>query len=290
MKSIVAWFAENRVAANLLMFMLVIGGAMALFRIPQKPFPDIDVDIVTVAVEYRGAAPEEVEEGVCVRIEEEIDSVDGIDKIRSTAVEGSCAVFVEVMQGADAKVVLDDVKTRVDAISTFPDETEKPVISRVTLRRPVIDVVISGETDERSMKELGQRLRDEVNAIPGITQTSLSSIRPYEISIEVPEESLRRFGISFDQVVQAVRSSSLDLPGGSIKTRGGEILLRTKGQAYTGADFENVVVLTRRDGTRVTIADVGRVIDGFEDIDQFSSFDGESAVTLSIFRVGDQDV
>lgn len=285
-----AWFARNPVAANLLMFFLVVGGLTTLPGIPQKEFVDIDIDVITVAVEYPGAAPEEVEEGVCVRIEEELDGIEGIENLTSSSAEGACAVSIELIAGADASKALDDVKSRVDALDTLPEETESPVIERVTIRRSVIDVAVSGPLDERSLKELADRVRDEVAALPGITQVDVSGARPYEISIEVSEAALQRFGLTFDQVAEAVRRSSLDLPGGALKTDGGEILLRTKGQAYWGPEFAELVLLSQPDGTRLTLGEVARVVDGFEDTDQATTFDGEPAVMVRVFRVGAQDV
>jgi multidrug efflux pump subunit AcrB len=289
-KPIVAWFAANPVAANLLMTLFLMIGITSVSRIPQKTFPDIDIDIVSVGVEYLGAAPEEVEEGVCVRIEEQIEGVEGIDKIQSTSNEGACGVLAEVTTGADVERVYNDVKNRVDAIATFPQETEKPIVSRVTIRRPVVDVAISGDADERSLRAIAQQVRDEIAAMPGITQVDLVLTRPFEISVEVAEETLRRHAVTFDDVTQAVRRSSLDLPGGSIKSEGGEILLRAKGQAYRGPDFEDIVVLTRHDGTRVTLGEIATIVDGFEDTDVSARFDQQPVVIVQIFRVGEQDV
>jgi len=289
-KGPIAWFAHNHVAANLLMLLLVVGGLLTLPSLPQKDFPDIDIDRITVVVPYRGAAPEEVEAGVCVRIEEAVQGIEGIDRLTSSSVEGTCAVTIQLLSGTDPAKALDDVKARVDALTTLPDETEKPIVSRVSILRSVADVAVSGQASERSLKELAERVRDEISRLPGITQVAVAGTRPYEISIEVSEASLRRYGLSFDQVAQAVRRSSLDLPGGSIKTAAGEILLRTKGQAYRGRDFEPLVVLTRADGTRVRLRDVARVIDGFEDTDQATAFDGAPAAIVRVFRVGDQDL
>lgn len=290
MKTAVAWFARNNVAANLLMMVLVVGGLMALPSIPQKTFPDIDIDMVSVAVEYLGAAPEEVEEGVCVRIEEQIDGIDGIDRIRSTAAEGACAVIAEVLAGSDVDRVFTDIKNRVDAINTFPAETEKPIVARVTIRRPVSDIALYAPADERSLRAIAERIRDELAAHPAITQVDVVLARPFEISIEISEEALRRHGITFDHVAAAVRRSSLDLPGGTIETAGGEILLRAKGQAYRGPDFEDIIVLTRADGTRVTLGDVATVVDGFADTSVSGRFDGKPALLIQVFRVGQQDV
>ncbi len=291
MNAIIAWFAHNAVAANLLMLFIVLAGLTTLPTIPQKPFPDVEIDVITVTVEYLGAGPEEVELGVCLRIEEEVEGVEGIEKINSTAVEGICAVSIELITGADVSRALDDVKNRVDAIDTFPDEAEQPIVAQVLYQRPVIDVAVaSAAVDEGTLKELGQQVRDDIARLPGISQVTLTLARPYEMSIEVSESALRRYGLSFDQVAQAVRGSSLDLPGGSLETEGGEILLRTKGQAYWGPEFENIVVLTRLDGTRLLLEDVAEVRDAFQDTDQRARFDGVPAVMVRVFRIGEEDV
>jgi len=309
----IAWMAKNRVAANLLMAAILIAGTITVAGLPissiasaitgrpmpdlpnipsmirQEVFPEISLDLITITVPYLGAAPEEVEEAVCVRIEEAIQGLDGVKKVTSTASEGVGVVVVELTLDADSRKVLDDVKARVDAIDTFPDETEKPIVNEVTNRRQVIDVAVFGDADEASLRSIGERVRDEISALPGITNVDLYSVRPYEISIEVSEQSLRRHGLTFDAVADAVRRSSLDLPGGSVKTVGGEILLRTKGQAYRGRDFEQLVLITRPDGTRLKLGDVARIVDGFEDIDQFTRFDGKPLVLVEVFRVGEQD-
>jgi multidrug efflux pump subunit AcrB len=287
-KRAIAWFAENGVAANLLMLVLMVGGALALPRIKQEVFPEIAIEVVTVRVPYRGATPEEVEEGVCVRVEEAIQDVEGLKKLRSTAAEGMGVVTAELEPGTDVRKAVEDVKTRVDAISTFPVETEKPVVQQALLRVQVINVAVSGDVDERTLRTLGQQVRDELVALPGLSHADLVAVRPYEISIEVDEFDLRRHGLTFDDVVAAVRRSSIDLPAGSLRTGGGEILLRTKGQAYTGRDFERLVLLSHVDGTRVTLGEVATVVDGFEDTDSYARFDGKPAALVQVFRVGEQ--
>ncbi|NNE43866.1 MAG: efflux RND transporter permease subunit [Gemmatimonadetes bacterium] len=288
MKGAVAWFARNHVAANLLMMLILIGGLATIPSITQEVFPEMRPNIVTVTVPYPGAAPEEVERAICIRIEEAIADIEGIDKITSTATEGFGAVSAELVTGADPSTVLDQVKTVVDALDTFPDEAEKPIVEEVILKRQVIDVVISGDTDERTLKYLGEQVRDEIAALPGITQVDLAIARPYEVSIEVSETALRTYGLTFDEVASAVRRSSLDLPGGSVKTDGGEVLLRSVGQAYDRADFERIVVRSRPDGSRLLVGDVARVVDGFEDTGQEAYFDGRRAVMVQVFRVGSQ--
>ena len=290
MKPIIAWFAHNHVAANLLMGLIILAGLVTLPQMPMKSFPDIDLPMINVSVPYLGAAPEEVEEGVCVRIEEELEGIEGVKEIRSDANEGLCTVQVEIFESADESKALSDVKNRIDSIDTFPEETEKPTVNLVTPIRNVLDIAITGPEDERTLKELAYRIRDDITQLPGVTQASVSNTRPYEISIEVSESSLRRNGLSFDQVASAVRSGSLDLPGGSIKTTAGEILLRTKGQAYWGQEYEDLVVTTRADGTRLYLKDVARVVDGFADTDQTLRFNGKPAALIRVARMGEQDL
>ena len=290
MSRIIAWFVDNSVAANLFMCVLVVGGLLALPAIHLEEFPSVDLKVIQVTVEYLGAAPEEVSEGVCVRIEEAIEGAEGIDTIRSTAVEGVCAVIIELLESADSSDALDEIKNRIDGISTFPEETETPVVSRLLMKMLTLQIAVSGDADERTLKHLGQQVRDDIAALNGVSQVSLSFVRPYEISIEVPEDMLRRHGLTLDQVAAAVGRSSLDLPGGSLKTRGGEILLRAKGQAYRGGEFEEVVVLTRPDGTNVTLGEIAEVVDGFRDDDLKAYLDGKPAVLIRVERVGDEDM
>ena len=286
----IRWFAHNGVAANVLMLVIAVGGLVSLLGIKRELFPEFDLDTVRVEVPYRGASPEEVEESICVRIEEKIQDLEGIKKITSTAREGVGVVTVEVDYGYDARDVLDDVKVRVDAIDTFPEDAEKPVIEELLVSREVLSIAISGDADERTLRRLADRIRDEIVLLPGITQTRVAGVRQFEIAIEVSEEALRRYGLTFSEVADAVRNSSLDLPGGVIKSEGGEILLRSKNQAYTGEDFEQLVLVRQEDGARVTVGDVATVIDGFEDEPLITRFNGKPAALVRVFEVGDQSV
>ena len=288
MKGIIDWFARNGVAANLMMVCIMASGVLAMTTVREELMPEIELDRINIEVPYLGAAPEEVEEAITIRIEEAIHGLDGIKEIQSTAAEGMGTVTVELELGADARKVIDDVKSSVDAISTFPVEAEKPIVRELTGRMQVADVAISGDVDLFTLKATAERVRDELTAIPGITQVELVSAPPYEISIEVSEVSLRRHGLTFDQVADAVQRSSLDLPGGSVRTEGGEILLRTIGQAYRGEEFEDLVVWTRADGTRLRIGDVATVVDGFAETEQLARFDGTPTMMVSVFRTGDQ--
>ena len=305
MNRIIEWFAGHRVAPNLLMVLLVVGGWMTAFGLPklsenmpegltqpgikQEVFPEFSLDTINITVPYLGAAPEEVEQGVCTRIEEAVDGLDGIEKITSNAAEGLCTVSVQLTLDADDERVLDEVKSRIDAIDTFPEETEQPVVAEVTNRRQVIDVAVTGYADDKTLRRLAEQVRDDLTALPAITVVELAAAPPYEIAIEVSEETLRRHGLTLELVTQAVRRGSLDLPGGSVRSSGGEILLRTKGQAYDREAFEQIVVLTQPDGTELRVADIATVIDGFAETDQFARFDGDPTVLVNVFRVGEED-
>ena len=286
----IAWFATNHVAANLLMGLAVIAGLAALTQIPVKMYPDVEIPIISVNVPYLGAAPEEVESGVCTRVEERIEGITGVKELNSIASEGLCTTNVELFFDADSARVLDEVQNQIDSIDTFPEEAEKPIVKFLELTTIVAEVAVTGPTDERALKELGQRVRDDILALPGITHADLANLRPYEISVEVSERSLLRNSLTFDDVAAAVRKRSVDLPGGSIKTGSNEVLLRTRGQAYWGHELEKLEVTTRADGTRVLLEDVARIVDGFEDSGQTLRFDGKPAALIQVARVGGQDL
>ncbi|MEM1112261.1 MAG: efflux RND transporter permease subunit [Pseudomonadota bacterium] len=289
MNRLIDWFLDNRIAANLLMAVLVVAGLLALPTIHQEEFPSIEVDAVSVRVPYLGAAPEEVENAVCIRIEEAVEGTEGIDKIRSTAAEGYCSVIIELVEGVDRTKVSNDIKSKVDAVDSFPVETEQPVTAEISISRRVLQLAIHGDTDERSLKILGQQMRDEIAALPGVSQVDLLYTRPYEIAIEVAEHTLRRHGLTLEEVGQAIQGASLDVPGGHIKTQGGEILLRTVGQSYRGDEFREIVVLTRTDGTNVTLGDIATVVDGFEDSGLQARLDGQRSVGIEVRSVGKED-
>ncbi|NND44461.1 MAG: efflux RND transporter permease subunit [Xanthomonadales bacterium] len=287
-ESIIEWFARNSVAANLLMLILLAGGLVTAFTIKKEIQPQIETPFITVQMPFLGASPADVEEGVLVKIEEVIQDIEGIKEIVSTANEGSGTVQVEVDPDYDVLVVMDEVKNRVDSISTFPENTEKPIISRTTFQQQVVMLTVYGSVEERTLKEYAKEVRDEVVTQPGVTRAEILGSRDYEISIEVSEYTLQEYGLTLAEVAAAVRRGSLDLPAGAIRSEGGDIRLRTKGQAYVGRDFEDIVVRTNADGTRVLLKDVADIQDGFIDRDRYSRFDGQPSITIQVLSVGDQ--
>jgi len=285
-KSLISWFIVNPIAANLLMFALVVGGLLGLIEVRKEEFPNIDVPTITVTVPYLGAAPAEVETGVCVRIEEAVQGIEGVDKIRASAAENRCVVAIELTSRSFQDRALDDVKAQVNAISTFPANTERPVVSLVSLRSVVMYIAVSGDTDERSLKNLTEGLREEILELPSVSLVDTLYVRPDEISVEIPEHTLRRYGLTLADVSEAIRRSSIDIPGGSIKTDAGEVRLRGTAQRYSGKELENIPVITHPDGTRIPLGDIATIRDGFEDQDLAASLDGKPTQLLKVWRLG----
>lgn len=289
MKSLVAWFVNNPVAANLLMVGIVVAGLFSVTkRSTLEIFPAFDVDAITVGVNYRGATPIEVEESIVSRIEEAVWDLEGIEEINSRAGEGGGSVTLEVAKGYDARELLDEVKNRVDAINTFPGDAERPDISLNQRTYFVLNLVVSGDLTERDLRRKTEQIRDEVANIPGINQVKTAGFRPFEIAVEADEQTLLQYNLSLQEIGNAIQRSSLDVPAGSIRTRGGDVLLRTKGQAYTGRDFEEIVLRTRPDGSRITVGDVATVSDGFEENELAVRFNGRPAALVMVARTGDQ--
>ena len=286
---IIGWFAHNHVAANLLMFFIIGMGLYGAFNITVETFPKFEFDTVEVRVPYRGAAPAEVEEGVVVKIEEAIQDVEGIKQVFGYALEGTGRVSIEVRDGSDPAAVLDEVKLAIDSISTFPVETERPIISKSRFRRQAITVQVSGDMDERDMKNLAERIRDEILALDEVNYAEIRGARPFEISVQIPEITLRQYGLTLDQVALAIRAWSVDLPGGSIRSDGGDIRLRTKGQAYTGEEFEQIVLISREDGTRVRLGDIAMIEDGFAETESYAFFNGKRSFGIAVMSTEDEN-
>jgi len=288
MKTSVTWMANNHVAANLLMIFVLLTGALGIAGMKVETFPEIALDSVQITVPYLGASPADVEEGVCRRIEERLEGMEGVRKIHSTASEGMGVVSVELELGEEMDKLVNDIKNEVDRIETFPAETEKPVIKEMIRSNRVVDVVVFGNVSEAALKTAAEQVRDDLRGQEGISKVELLGVRIDEIAIEVSERALRRHGITLSGVAEAVRRTSMDLPGGSVRGTDGEVLVRTQGLKYEGAEYEDVVVLTRADGTALRLGEIADVVDGFEDSDLISRFDGYPAAVIQVFRTGGQ--
>jgi multidrug efflux pump subunit AcrB len=289
MKSMIAWFTGNHVAANLLMIFLLLAGVLTGLTMKVEVFPETDLDIIRIQTEYPGASPSEVEEALLRRIEENVAGLAGIKRIDSTAREGWGTVTIEVIKGWDLKKLLEEVKAEVERITTLPDEAEKPEVSELTRRSRVINVAVYGDALEKTIKHLAEQIKDDITNLPGITLAELHGLRKNEVAIEISEVTLRRYELTLGQVAEAVRKASLDLPAGRIKTAGGEILIRTKGRRYYAEDYSDVAVITRSDGSKVTLGQIATLKDGFEDVDISANFQGKAAAMIHVYRVADQN-
>lgn len=289
-RGVIGWMASNPVAANLLLLLALITGLIAMDGIRKEVFPTFPSETFTVTVPYPGSSPEEVEQGILLRVEETLRDIVDIKEIRSEAREGVGIVTVEMEAGADLGRALNQAKIRVDGISSFPLDAEEPIVEEIVFRSPAMRVSLAGDLDDKSLKNLSEEVREEILKLEGISEVSFRGDRTYEISIEVSDAKLRLYGLDIDRVVSAIRNHSRDLPGGQMRTDQGVIKLRSVSQAYVGEDYANLTLLSRDDGTRIKLGDVATVVDGFEEQPILSTLNGMPTMTLIIARVGSQNV
>jgi multidrug efflux pump subunit AcrB len=282
----IAWMARNTVAANLLMIVIIVAGALGSTRVKQEVFPEFELDIVTASVAYPGASPEEVEQGIVLAIEEQVRGLDGVKRVSSTATEGLGAVTVELLLDADKEQALADVKSAVDRIRSFPEDAERPRVKLLKRPTQVISVILSGDVPLRVLHGYAERLRADAIATGTVTRVEVQGLPPREIAIEVPRETLESLGLTLDQVAMAIRAASLDLPGGEVKTKGGEVLLRVADRRRTAAEFADIVIRGTLTGAQVKLGDIAQIRDGYADTDQRTLFNDQPAVMVVAYRVG----
>lgn len=287
---IIAWFANNPVAANLLMVLILGFGIYSASQLKRETMPAITTNMVQVGVAYPGAAPSEVEQSILLRIEEALKDIESIERIEARAQESFANINIEIDDAFDKNVAQGEIKNAIDGIAAFPDDAEEPTIRQVQVRFPAISLQLYGDLDERSMTKLADEISLELQQNPEVGYIEVYGVRPYEIAIEIPETQLQAYGLTLGQVAEAIRRASLDLPGGAIKTANGDILLRTKAQAYRETEYEQVVLISYADGTRLTLGDIATVSDGFAEGNGFSVFNGKYSIGMMVFAVGDQDV
>ena len=312
MKGVIKWFSRNHVAANSLMLAVLLAGFYTWFQLRKEMFPEVSVDAISIGIPYPNASPEDVEEGVVIPVEEAIADTDGIREINSLAAENMGAVTVMVENGYELREVMDEIRARVDAIDNFAEEAERPVLEEVLLSSQVLSISVSGDVDERSLRTIAEEVRrgllDFRPAIPKfdirdpvpwflskirkesrITKVELAGALPYEISIEVSEEKLRQYALTIGDVANAVRRASQDLPGGSVQTAAGEVVIRALGKPDNTWEFGEVAVVTREDGSVVKLKQIATINDGFEDLEMTSSFDDRKTILVNVYRTGQQD-
>jgi len=282
--------AGNSVAANMLMLVLLIGGLIYAFTIKKEFFPEFELDLVSVAVPYPGASPDEVEQGIVLAIEEAVRGLDGVEDVGSVAGESMGMVNIELLRGADSKKALQDVKQAVDRVITFPEEAEEPQVTLLVAKHRVLSIVLHGQHGRATMRALAEKARERLLQLPEITQVTLSGVRPLEVSVEVPMDTLRTYNLTLGQIARKIRETSLELPAGSVKTAGGEILVRVKERRDYGPDFARIPIVSANDGTEILLGDIAEVKDDFADTDEFATYNGKPAVMLEVYRVGQQSV
>ena len=285
----IAWFTKNHVAANLLLISILLAGLFSVStQIPLEVFPSFEADRISVSVTLRGSTPEDVEKGVAIRIEEAVQDLEGVKRITSRSSEGSASVSIEVDTGYDPRELLADIKSRVDAINTFPVDAEKPVVALAQRTREVIAVTVSSEYGEKETLEYAEHVRDDLLRLPEITQVELSGVRDYEIAIEVSQDTLRQYDLRLSDISSAISNSSTDVSAGNLKTEGGDVLIRSKGQAYRKDEFAQVVVKYQADGTIIRLGDIARITDDFEETPVRTRFNGKQAAFIDVYRIGPQ--
>lgn len=284
----IAWMASNPVAANLIMFVCLVGGLLMASQIKQEVFPEFESEIVTVSVVYPGASPEEVEKGIVLAVEERVTGLDGIKKVTSSSVEGVGTVTIEALEGTDMERLAQDVKGEVDRISSFPEDSETPKVVVASNQRQTLSIAVYGDLEERVLREMAETVRDELLQDPEITRIDLSGARDLEIGVEISQDTLRAHGLTLRQVAEIIGNSALELPGGSVKTTQGEILVRVKDRRELGKEFAGLPIISTPEGSVVRLEDLGRITDGFEDTDLFALYNNQPAILLDIYRVGDQ--
>jgi multidrug efflux pump subunit AcrB len=284
----VAWMAGNSVLANLLMAVFLIGGLIVGLQIKQEVFPDFTLDKVNITVSYPGASPEEVENGIIQAVEEAIEGLEGIDEISATATEGTASITVEAIEGSDVTRLWQEIKSEVDRINTFPDEAEDPQIAIASHQRGVMTLALYGNTDELTLRSVADQVRDELLTDSHITQVELTGVKDHEIQVEIPQATLRRYGVTLENTADTIAKASVELGGGSLKTVGGDILVRVKDRRDFARQYAQLPLLTLEDGSRILLGDVATVREGFEDTPTWAAFNGEPAVMIDVYRVGDQ--
>lgn len=289
MKKFLASFARNTVFANILLLLIIFAGFLATKMMVRESFPEFSIDKIHISVPYPGADPEEVEEGINQKIEEALESIQGIEQYTTKSRENAASVLIDVKDGHDTAEVLDLVRSHINAISTLPIDAEKPIIREIVRKQVVMLLSLSGDLSEKQLKQWGERIKDEIKMMPLISQVEAYGTREYEIGIEISEEKLRRYGLTFDQVATMIRKSSLNLAGGTLRTVGEEIRIRTVGRKYTGKELADIVVMARPGGEIITLGRIAEIRDGFTEDPVFATIDDQPAMFVQIAKTEEED-
>ncbi|NOX55078.1 MAG: efflux RND transporter permease subunit, partial [Planctomycetes bacterium] len=296
MTALIRWAVRNTPAMNTLMIGILVVGAVCLRYMRREVFPEFELEVITIVVPYPGATPEEVEDGICEKIEEAVRAVSGIKKIRSVAREGVGSVTLELEADVrNVQKVLDEVRSEIDRIPSFPELAEDPEVKQVTLRREAIQVGVLGpETDDPeaqvTLRNLAERVREEILRLPSVSQAELVGVPKYEIDVEISEKTLRRYGLTLQDVARVLREQNLEIPGGTLKTDLQEVLLRGKSKFDVGAEIAKLPILTDPTGVVLTVGDLGRVRDEFEDVTALHRINGRPGLVIQVEKTAQEDL
>ena len=282
MNSLVRWFAENSIAANILMILILVGGLTSLNQISKEVNPNIRIDVVKVSLNYRGAGPKEVEQQICLRIEEALEGTEGMKELQCIASSGTATANVEAIGGFPLERLLNTVKSRVDGINTFPVDVERPIVEELISRRNVATIAVYGDLPERQLKEYGESIREELLNLPHVPLASIRGTRAYEISVELSEDALQRYNLTFDDISNAINAHSVTIPGGMVRTPTGDIQIQARNQAYDKRDFSFIPVKTNLNGSTIYLYEVANIVDGFVEDDLISTFNGSPSLLLDV--------
>ena len=286
----IAYMASNGIAANLLMWGIVAAGLVSLTGLEREAWPTTPFYHIEVSMAYPGATPEEIEESIIVKIEDQVSGLDDVKAVKSVAAPGIASVRVQMDSRTDMARALDDIESAVNRVESFPVGAERPRFWEMDNRMSMMRLIVYGDVTERSLKELAYRIEDDLTTLPSVSQVEVSGVRNYEISIEVPLHRLRALGLTLTDVASAIRRSSLDLSAGSINTRESQVRVRTLGQNYDQHDFEEIPVLSARDGTVLRLGDIAKVRDGFQEADLIVRHQNHPALFVEVFRAGGEQV
>ncbi len=289
MSKIISFLVRNPIWSNVFLFGILIFGLITFSQMTYSFFPELESDFISIQVIYPGASPQEVEEGVVLKIEENLDGIEGIERVTSVSRENGAIVSVEIAYGNDLNDMLADVKNVVDQINSFPVGIEKPVIFEQKFRSRSLSIVIYGSADLYNLKVIAENLRDELIATPEISQVAITGLPDPEISIEVSETDLRRYDLTFNEIASAVRQANINISGGKFETQDEEILIRAYGRNYFASELENVIVRGNPDGTVIYLKNVATVRDGWEDIPDKIYYNGHNSIVLSVDKTKDED-
>ena len=286
----IAYMASNGIAANLLMMGIVAAGLVSLSGLDREAWPTTPFYHIEVSMAYPGATPEEIQESIVVKIENQVSGLDDVKAVKSVSAPGMASVRVQMDSRTDMARALDDIESAVNRIQSFPVGAERPRFQEMDNRMSMMRLIVHGDISERSLKELAYRIEDDLTALPSVSQVEVSGVRSYEISIEVPLHRLRALGLTLTDIASAIRRSSLDLSAGSIDTRESQVRVRTLGQNYDQQDFEEIVVLSGRDGTILRLGDIAKVRDGFQEADLTVRHQNHPALFVEVYRAGGEHV